>query len=102
MLTETGPGITGLVVSVEVPSRLVLDWSSLDGPDSRVSFHLAGDRTGTAVGLTHLLNSRCRPDRLAAGWHAILDDLAELVHHGSVTSRPGRHRELTDRYHTWS
>lgn len=97
-LVENGPGITGRVVTVDAPRAMLLDWSSLDGPDSQVSFRLESDGAGATLRLSHHLNDRCRPDRLAAGWHAILDDLAEFVRHESVTSRPDRHARLTDRY----
>ncbi|MEO7235370.1 MAG: SRPBCC domain-containing protein [Lapillicoccus sp.] len=96
-LTESGPGITGRVTAVEKDSLLRMDWDSLEGPHSAVSFELADHHDdGTRMRFVHHINPDCRPASLLAGWHRILDSLT--AHLDGTEPPTALHADLLERY----
>ena len=97
-LTESGPGITGRVTEVRPETLLRMDWDSLDGPHSSLTFELADTADGgTSVHLVHRVNRDCRPVSLLAGWHRILDQLTAHLDGSRATTAP--HADLVAHYH---
>lgn len=101
-LVDSGSGVSGRVTDVVTDELLRFTWTSQDGPETVVAFHLSDATPGTEgetlLRFTHHVNEQCRLPRLCAGWHAILDDLAQYLDQERVTPRPHRHADLVEHY----
>lgn len=84
-LTDSEHGIRGRTLTVQPPRLLEFTWDSKDGPgDTVVRFELTPTDQGCTLIFTHRVGADARPDRLAAGWHQLLDTLPGYLD-GAVT-----------------
>jgi uncharacterized protein YndB with AHSA1/START domain len=75
-LRDSGSGILGRVLAAEPPWLLEFTWASDDAPgETVVRFELAQAPGGCTLTFTHTVGADAHPDRLAAGWHTLLDAL---------------------------
>jgi uncharacterized protein YndB with AHSA1/START domain len=86
-LTDSAHGIRGRTLAVDPPRLLEFTWDSKDAPgESVVRFELAPTPGGCALTFTHTVTVAANPDRLAAGWHMLLDALARHLAGSATTS----------------
>lgn len=69
----------GRVVRCEPPRRLEWIWSAEGEPDTRVSWRLEPDGSGTLLTLVHTFETRALAPDLASGWHWHLDGLGRVL-----------------------
>lgn len=68
--------VTGRVIAWDPPNLLALTWSSPDAPQGEVRFELTDSTPETCrLRVVHSAGCDARPRSLAAGWHAMLDQL---------------------------
>jgi len=68
--------VTGRVIAWDPPNLLTLTWSSPDAPQGEVRFELTDSTPETCrLRVVHSAGGDARPRSLAAGWHAVLDQL---------------------------
>jgi uncharacterized protein YndB with AHSA1/START domain len=85
-LDDSATGVRGRVLTVEPPHHLTMTWQSLDAPgETLVEFAIADTPAGCTLTVTHTVGEAANPDRLAAGWHTLLDDLPLYVRGDSLT-----------------
>lgn len=86
-LSDSAHGIRGRVLAVE-PSRLLeFSWESKDAPgETVVRFELAPSPGGCTLTFSHTVGTNANPDRLAAGWHSLLDAMPRYLAGGGETS----------------
>lgn len=86
-LTDSEHGVRGRTLAVDPPRVLEFTWDSKDAPgESVVRFELAPTPGGCTLTFTHTVTVAANPDRLAAGWHMLLDALARYLAGTATTS----------------
>lgn len=72
--------VRGRVTQCEPPNLLALTWHSTDAPEGEVRFELkALSEEECHLQLVHTLGPLANVRSLGAGWHELLDGLAELT-----------------------
>jgi uncharacterized protein YndB with AHSA1/START domain len=86
-LTDSANGIRGRTLAVDPPWLLEFTWDSLDAPgEALVRFELMSTPQGCTLTFTHTVSASANPDRLAAGWHMLLDALPRHLDGLATTS----------------
>lgn len=86
-LTDSAHGIRGRVLAAEPERLLEFTWNSADAPgETVVRFELATAPDGCVLTFTHRVDTNANPDRLAAGWHTLLDALSRYLARHETTS----------------
>lgn len=98
-LTDSEHGIRGRTLAVDPPRLLEFTWDSKDGPGGTVvRFELVASAQGCTLTFTHAVSDAANPDRLAAGWHVLLDALARHLDGSDVEAADGTWSDHYARY----